>query len=98
MSELRTSKPMALVKRARNVLAALHTLNKLEPPHVQSCLEGASVIIGEQIHEIERLRAALAKYGQHLRGCNGWKDTPLYACDCGWNATRPADETEKRDG
>jgi hypothetical protein len=45
--------------------------------------------IREAADEIQRLRAALEKYGQHGDGCPAWDAEP---CTCGFEALRGAGE------
>ncbi len=68
---------------ARKMLKRGHT----KPP-------GMRVYMADQADaEIERLRAALAKYGDHSAGCHITYRGAAYRpeCTCGWEKDRPAD-------
>jgi hypothetical protein len=69
--------------------ARLDTTNASEIDAYTGCMPTALDILncekGELHAEIERLRAAVLKYGQHTSMCR-WRGG--FDCDCGWDDTK----------
>lgn len=52
-------------------------------------LEASEDHVERLLAENEKLRAALAKYGQHDDTCPMLLNSGFAACDCGWDKVKP---------
>jgi hypothetical protein len=85
-TEVRPSKQeVSPVERLRRIVSFLEEQAN-ESPFTREEWERVDKQIAEQNREIERLRAALLEYGQHVHGCD--YEQCLGPCTCGFADAR----------